>query len=922
MAVTWGAGSGPIAFYVGIDISTSGTTVTVRYYVKTDANSVSDSQTLTLYGAAGGTVNFAMTTPNGGAQLVATRQFTAARGTSFSVGASLSGVYNGATPSHTRSGSVPALAPSMLSITGISSITSSSAAVTLSAASANGSAVAEYQVQASTSSSFSSELSAPRGSSRTQTVTNLPANSTVYVRGRARNGIGWSGWSGVKTLKTLPSAPPPPGAPTITRISDSQHTLAWTRNATTAAPYTSQQVQRATNDGGAWVTIATLTGTATSYSDTTTAANAAYWWRIVASNSAGIARGGESAVIQTTPAAAVSASASKTATANILITWDRGATIADVTWQVQHSADGGATWGALTTVAGSTTSFTHISPSAATTHTYRVRAASTVGATTYSAWTTTGIVQLAAPPAAPTLISPVEASDADRLGAFTWRHNSIDSSPQSAYSLRYRAAGTSTWTTIPKTASTVSAWTPPEGVFTNGQAFEWQVQTWGQHATAGPWSSAAIPTFTATPIVTITDPVDEVTVPTLTAEWAFYQESGSSQVAYVADLIRGGEIVESLAGGTDTRAAFATVLPDGSTWTVRIRAQSAAGLWSDEVDQTFTVDYLEPSRPIVSPVWQQEDGTIEVGIENPPATTYSWEGVENGSPSIKEENGVEAARNYHRNPGAVSTEGFGFYSGGSGNAVSMSLVNAGWSLSERAASVTWTDVGSSEGDIHAVVGPIAGVGTVVTVVFRWVASRSGMVMGAPRVYDGNVGHITTTARSRSANLTAMAGEVVEDWATFAIPQGATADLRLYVAVIAKQPGDSVDMSMADAYIGEYQPDREWFSGSSESTVEALTNDVYRRIGEGEWIRIATAVPTSGVIVDRLPTVAGVNQYKVVAFSDLPSSASSEVAVVEVYEPGWCYLNWGHGFGRVCRLYGNVKLAGKTAREKSLHSYAG
>ncbi len=196
----------------------------------------------------------------------------------------------------------------------------------------------------------------------------------------------------------------------------------------------------------------------------------------------------------------------------------------------------------------------------------------------------------------------------------------------------------------------------------------------------------------------------------------------------------------------------------------------------------------------------------------------------------------EVARNYHVNPGAVaSTSGFAFYDGAGGNTASMSLVNAEWSLSGSAARVTWASVVNSEGDINAVVGPIAGVGTVTTVVFRWVASRSGMVIGAPEAYDENVGYIATTARSRSSNLTAMAGEVVEDWVTFAIPQGATADLQLFVDVIGKQAGDFVEMSMADAHLGVYQPDRQWFSDAYSPDSDLMpslsgTASVLRAIG--------------------------------------------------------------------------------------------
>ena len=224
---------------------------------------------------------------------------------------------------------------------------------------------------------------------------------------------------------------------------------------------------------------------------------------------------------------------------------------------------------------------------------------------------------------------------------------------------------------------------------------------------------------------------------------------------------------------------------------------------------------FETPVPLGYNLWVGAHGTGSVEVSGGPAPEPPRETRRNFAlnPSFESVAGSwEVARNYHVNPGAVSTSGFGFFSGG-GNTASMSVVAAGWSLSGSAARVTWTAVRASEGDINAVVGPIAGVGTVVTVVFRWVASRSGMVMGAPGAYDENVGYIATTARSRSVSLTATAGEVVEDWATFAIPQWATADLHPFVNIIGKQAGDSVDMSMADAYLGEYQPHRKWFSGN-------------------------------------------------------------------------------------------------------------
>ncbi len=79
------------------------------------------------------------------------------------------------------------------------------------------------------------------------------------------------------------SAPAAPSNLSATVISTRQVNLSWTDNATNASGIV---VQRSTN-GSSWSTLTTLSGTATSYSDTSVSKNKTYYYRVYAENSFG-----------------------------------------------------------------------------------------------------------------------------------------------------------------------------------------------------------------------------------------------------------------------------------------------------------------------------------------------------------------------------------------------------------------------------------------------------------------------------------------------------------------------------------------------------------------------------------------------------------------------------------------------------------
>jgi hypothetical protein len=77
-------------------------------------------------------------------------------------------------------------------------------------------------------------------------------------------------------------------------------------------------------------------------------------------------------------------------------------------------------------------------------------------------------------------------------------------------------------------------------------------------------------------------------------------------------------VLEALAGaGTAGEATFKTAVQDGATYSVEVRVQSAAGIWSDWSAQAFTVDYAEPPQPVLTAWWQPSDGVVSLDVEQP-----------------------------------------------------------------------------------------------------------------------------------------------------------------------------------------------------------------------------------------------------------------------------------------------------------------
>lgn len=182
------------------------------------------------------------------------------------------------------------------------------------------------------------------------------------------------------TVPTFTTAPNAPTSVTLTKKSDTSHTLSWAFSTSSTKPVTSQERALQTNDGS-WAYTTINNGTTKSVS-LTTAANSKYYAAVRLKNSAGTSAWTYSNVTYTTPATPSAATAIKTGS-NVSLQ----ATVSNIrypkSYQWQRASNSSFSSG-LTTLSG-TAAVISDTTSLATPY-YRVRCLGQSG--TYSGWRT------------------------------------------------------------------------------------------------------------------------------------------------------------------------------------------------------------------------------------------------------------------------------------------------------------------------------------------------------------------------------------------------------------------------------------------------------------------------------------------------------------------------------------------------------
>lgn len=442
------------------------------------------------------------------------------------------------------------------------------------------------------------------------------------------------GAHGITPKSTIMGAIPPrpyslPAAPTsvtMTRVSDSQVNLNWTRNSTASGFYSNQVLEwrRWVGAAGwtAWSSKYALPGTASSVSVVGFSAGIVYQIRLRAENSTGPSDWAESNVVYMTPTApTVLSSKRNAADTAITTTWqDNHYTYGGVgTWTIQRSVAGGAYADLQTGIARTTTAWTDSSPG---TGTNRYRVAAVVGGLT-SAWSTGPLVTAAVPPLAPTLLSP-DGTYSDLVNdpvTLTWQHNpSTDYADQSWIYIAYSSDGGSSWTPLPGASPlslTGNAFVVAAGTLTNGVTYLWRIATIGVvSASWSPYSTPATLAGSTTPTATITVPGATVLTSPIHVEWTYAQAEMVAQYAFIARLYSAtGDILEEIVRYTaDTFVDFTYIVVNGESYDIYIGVASAHGLWSsyDYVSTTFIL--YPPAAVTTSGTYDPCSGTVTLTL--------------------------------------------------------------------------------------------------------------------------------------------------------------------------------------------------------------------------------------------------------------------------------------------------------------------
>jgi hypothetical protein len=113
-----------------------------------------------------------------------------------------------------------------------------------------------------------------------------------------------------------------------------------------------------------------------------------------------------------------------------------------------------------------------------------------------------------------------------------------------------------------------------------------------------------------------------------------------------------------------------------------------------------------------------------------------------------------------------------------------------------------------------------------------------------------------------------------------------------------------------------------------STEPIDTVDLQRQIDGGEWVTWATGIVLSvgslvAILVDTMPTVHGVNKYRAIVRSAVPSSALSAEVEVTTSEPRWGFLSSFQGnFADTLRMRARLTGRSVTGRSKAVYGFAG
>lgn len=388
----------------------------------------------------------------------------------------------------------------------------------------------------------------------------------------------------------IPEKPAAPSSVASSRQSDYQNKVTWSPNPTPLKPVDSNRIYRST-DGGAFALIATVNGTLASYYDSSTSPNHSYRYAVSSGNEGGWSDLVYTGTTYNTPCAPGKPSGARTTGSKIALSFANDANTATAT-EIQRSSDR-SSWTTIATTSGKATGYTD---AAIDGYSY-YRARNTRGSLV-SAWSPiSDAVVSPCPPAAPTLVAPASGSPLLKSSTqieFSWRHNPIDGSSQTAAQLQY-STDAANWATVDvSTAQSVAV----ANQFALNATVYWRVRTKGVFDGWGPWSANRSFSVRQSPQIAITSPGPVIVNLPIDVAIQYVDASGTLAQATAVFKRPDGTTAATVDMGASTSAMVpkGTFAPEnGVTYTLEVTARSTSGLQNSQSLQ-FTPSFEPPKR--------------------------------------------------------------------------------------------------------------------------------------------------------------------------------------------------------------------------------------------------------------------------------------------------------------------------------------